>query len=875
MKKTMPRRIAALAAALAVVAGSAVSCNSKKEKQNVKSKDVKQLMSAAYRAVEIDTDVDIIENIYRLNDETILLTGRTKTDYSSVFYTTDNEFTAFNKWDLDIKAPENAGSDMRCSVANDGEIMILATFYEYGGDPELYEDDKDADSADDAKDKDDEAKADAEADGEKDKAEEKKEDASEPATAADADKASEDTGSEKTDDSSEKTSGASEEAVSVEEADFDDYEDYKDDTKVTSTLYVVDIDGKIKSEKELSGLDEFEYGINDIIACGNGRAIAISYGMNGQEFFVLNADGTVGDKIDSDQMEYGGGVAPIDEKTLLLYGYGMTGGMKLELLDINTFKPTGEEIKFEESNNDILSGSFYAGSGDYRFYSSTSEGFYGIKTDGTSEKLIDWIDSDLGSGSISSFIPMENGDYIMAFQNYMNGDSTLYRLTKRDASELENMKVMTIASLGGSWDLNEQVSAFNKAHDDIRFKVIDYSKYDEYDEETYALKVSGEDQFKKDIVAGDVPDMVVSTGTASIMALANKDLFVDMYEYLNKDTELKKDDILPNVLRAGEYKGKLITISPQFSVSTVAAKKKNADKANWTVDDLISTYENRSNKDMHLMGNDTKDSVLDLLAGSLGNCIDYEKGTCSFDDPEFKKLLTFCDSFGASKIFDEDGKISVDEDYSNEMQEYYGGAAFKKDKVLLQTIDFSYPEGIVDAMNGTLAGEDVTFVGFPSNDGMGGVMSVYTNYAIFSTSENKDSCWEFIKSFFNESTEEEDDNGGYSFGFSSYKPKFEKELDKCMSKPSYNDPETGKKVEYEYSYYDGNNSVEISPLTKEQRDFIADYIMNSTKISNDFSADIQNIITEEAMAYMKGEKSADEIAGNLQSRISLILGERN
>ena len=42
-----------------------------------------------------------------------------------------------------------------------------------------------------------------------------------------------------------------------------------------------------------------------------------------------------------------------------------------------------------------------------------------------------------------------------------------------------------------------------------------------------------------------------------------------------------------------------------------------------------------------------------------------------------------------------------------------------------------------------------------------------------------------------------------------------------------------------------------------------------------FDPDIESIVEEEIMAYIKGEKTADEAADLLQNRISLILSEQS
>jgi ABC-type glycerol-3-phosphate transport system substrate-binding protein len=333
---------------------------------------------------------------------------------------------------------------------------------------------------------------------------------------------------------------------------------------------------------------------------------------------------------------------------------------------------------------------------------------------------------------------------------------------------------------------------------------------------------------------------------------------------------------MPNVLKACEVDGKLLSLTSTFEISTLVAKKKNIDKERWTADELIEAYENRPNKDMHLMGDDTRESVMEILMHSFANLIDYENGKCHFDDPEFKKLLNFIDSFEPGKEYEEGDPEA--EEYYQEMDEYYGADAFNSDKVLLNSIYIYEPSELVGDLNGQYAKDPVTYIGYPCNEGQGSVMMLDSTYSILTTSEYKDLCWELIKSNFKEETDEDEKEGyaKYSFGMSALKKNFERQLKKCMNKPYYYD-NNGKKQEYEYSYYDEKKQeqVDVKPLTQEQVDFLSDYVMNTTQVMGDFDPDMESILEEEIMAYMKGEKTADEAIDLLQTRISLILSEQS
>ena len=825
MKKTVLRRATALSVAVMVMSGAAISCSEKaaKNNNNGKANDTQQLMATSYRAVEMDVDVESVNSMYRVDENNIVLLGYDYQKGEQKIYKTDNDFSNIEAIELDLGIDkEKVDANVNAAVSPEGDIYAMVSITDYG-------------------------------DMERPNFE-----------APDFD---------------------------YESFDWDKYqEEVEKNAKYSNKLYVVDLDGKVKLEKEITGLEEYADDNEDskyakgggaqvgrVIPCSGGKAVLELYGAMEQKYVVLDNEGNLKEEVELPDFEYVYGISMLDAKTLIVNGYSKDG-MKVAFVDSETLKPTGEEIT-GDSISDVMYGDFYPGTGDYKILSIGSSGLFGVKEDGSYDELINWLDSDLGDGAINSIITMDNGEYVVLYNDYSStksSSSTFYRLTQRDASEIENTKVITIGALNGDWEVRDQVSKFNKTHDGVRFKVVDYSKYDEYDKETGVYQQLSSSQLKKDIISGNAPDMICGSSNVLTKSLGKKGLFVDLYEMLDKDADLKREDLMPNVLKACEVDGKLLSLTSTFEISTLLAKKKNIDKERWNADELIEAYENRPNKEMHLMGPDTRDSVMEILMHSFSSLIDYENGKCHFDDPEFKKLLNFIDTFEPGKDFEEGDPEA--EEYYEEMDKYYGSEAFNSDMVLLNSLYIYEPSELVGQLNGQYLKDEVSFIGYPCNEGQGSVMMFDNTFSILTTSEYKDFCWDLIKENFKEETDE-DEKGGYAsyhFGMSALKKNFERELNKCMSKPYYYD-ENGKKQEYEYSYYDEKkqDQVDVKPLSQEQVDFISDYVMNTTQVMSDFDPDIESILEEEIMAYMKGEKTADEAISLLQSRISLILSEQS
>ena len=95
-----------------------------------------------------------------------------------------------------------------------------------------------------------------------------------------------------------------------------------------------------------------------------------------------------------------------------------------------------------------------------------------------------------------------------------------------------------------------------------------------------------------------------------------------------------------------------------------------------------------------------------------------------------------------------------------------------------------------------------------------------------------------------------------------------------MHKPYYID-ENGKKVEYDNTYFVNDKEINVSPLTKEEKDFVVDYIKNADRMYIGYNEEVSQILKEEATKYFKGEASSQQTVDKLQSRISILISEQS
>lgn len=664
----------------------------------------------------------------------------------------------------------------------------------------------------------------------------------------------------------------------LEDPDFDyesfDFEAMEEAATVTHTIYALDETGKVVSENEIKGLEkygdeEFNGGnayISECFALGNENVcLSVSGSMN-MNYVTVDADGNISEPIDFGDEEYFYPYGTDTDDNFVYISHDGTTNV-LKTLDAETMSISPDVVSFDETTpsfNEIIKGS-----GDYRVYLSSSTSLYGLKTDGTLEELINWIDSDLTGDYITGMIPADNGDFIITETNWTDGSMNVYRLTKRDASEIENVQIINMVVEYADQGVTERVKDFNKTNGKYRIKVEDYNQYFVWDEEAQKQTNSPDKQLKQDLAAGKDVDIICMSSSSSIFSnLSRKGALVDLYEMLEKDEELSKEDLVPTILSVCENNGKLTTLSPSFYVSTLGCKSKYFDKENWTIDEFIETCHNLPEGMKPFKSGNTNTEIFSRLIYNSSDFIDYNNSVCNFDSPDFIKILEFCNEFPNAGEGDE---IDWENATNEEMNAYWEEAelALRNDKALLTDIYIDNPRSYARTVQGEV-NDDVTLVGNPSANGTGAMIYCSNSYAIMENSDCKDVCWDFIKEVFSE----ENQNSQNIYDMPALRSAFEKKLDEAMEKPYYID-ENGKKTEYDDMHYIGGEEIKINPLTQEERDLLEDYILNVKPTIFHYNDEVNNIITEETDAYFAGDKTAEQTAEIIQNRVSILISEQS
>lgn len=501
---------------------------------------------------------------------------------------------------------------------------------------------------------------------------------------------------------------------------------------------------------------------------------------------------------------------------------------------------------------------------DFLVHDGSSVYEYDLKTQ-QQEELFSWLDSDINGNYVQSFGVLEDGRILAVTMDWDTNDNSIALLTKTKASEVAQKETIVLASLYGGYDVQAAAVKFNKTNPKYRISMKSYVDNNWNGDDYQAMWADALNRLNNDITSNNCPDIIDLSGL-NFQQLAAKGVFEDMNGFLEKSSKVSRSDFVENVLNAYTYDGKLISIPYSFQMQTVAGKASDVGKEmGWTVNELIAYADAHS--DAQLFDNVSKSQIMQyLMIYNADAFIDWSTGECSYDSDDFKALLQFVNRFPDEVNYDSD-----DLSTPNKIQQ---------GQVLL------YEMNIYDFNEVQLAGEifqgDATMIGYPTMDGSAGCMLAANQaYAITSKSKQKDGAWEFIEGFL---TQEVDPDRGFSgWGFPSLKSQLNAMAEEAV-KIEYWTDENGEPILDEngeptvigagggFSYGDGW-SYEYRKSTQEEVDLVMQLIDIAKPVSYTQNDEVMNIINEEAEAFYKGQKSVDEVASVIQSRVKIYVGE--
>ena len=531
------------------------------------------------------------------------------------------------------------------------------------------------------------------------------------------------------------------------------------------------------------------------------------------------------------------------------FAFVYSNGEKAHIQAVDTI--TGQlgekmELPFNYYRYSVQNGQYYD------LYLSDEYGVYGYNM-GDSEvlKLMDYISSDFRGNTMYQITFIDENSFLGGY--FGDNGNVFSKFTKIPADEITDKVELILGCYYLDHKVKQQLIEFNRNNPQYKIYIVDYSTYDTMDDYTQGLT-----KLNTDIVSGNAPDIMLLNARMPVNSYINKGLFADYNEFIEKDPEFKKEELMPNVLEALTTNGGLYQLAPSFMVTTFAAKTKDVGtEPGWTMEEALKVQSSKP-EGTKLLSEMTYENLLYYTTWiSIDEYVDWEKGECYFDTPGFMKILEYAKTLPKEIDYT---AIMDDESYWNEMEvQYRNGKTILSMAYLSAFRDYQY-------LTQATFGEEVTLIGFPTEKGLGAGLVFNTNIAISSQSKNKEAAWEFVKGFFTEEYQE-----SIEFEFPVRIDSLNKMEEKAWERPYYEDEE-GNKEEYDDAVQINGVEIILQPLTKEETALVKEYLGKVTNVAS-ANEDIYNIILEEAVSYFNNQKTVEAVAEIIQSRVRIYVNE--
>lgn len=415
-----------------------------------------------------------------------------------------------------------------------------------------------------------------------------------------------------------------------------------------------------------------------------------------------------------------------------------------------------------------------------------------------------------------------------------------------DDSPTKEVKTLTLAVFEQNAGVSEQVVEFNKNNEDYQIEIKEYTR-------SVIAEEDGRAKMQREIMSGEGPDIIDFGSfytTSDIVGCYTENLM----PYLEKEMQEGDEEYFENVLEAFHYEGNLYAVPISYGLHTFAGNKEILGAMEqWNINEMIDFYSQCPKEMILYPGEMKKDVFATILTGSIDYYIDWENGSCTFNEEEFQKVMKFANSFPDTIQFVEGESLK---------QQYLDG------KALLLPL---YMTDVYDICKGEfIFGDQVSYIGFPVEEDSGTVIiPTGSMLAISISSEYKEVAWEFIYGFLQEEYQMQLENG-FPICKSALLKMLEaqEEIEYVLDEAGNTMPVPKSEVRFE-----GEEVVEIYNIPEKQANRLITLI-EEARICTAIDYQLYNALLEEAGSYFAGDKTLEQATAIMQSRASLYVSER-
>ena len=420
-------------------------------------------------------------------------------------------------------------------------------------------------------------------------------------------------------------------------------------------------------------------------------------------------------------------------------------------------------------------------------------------------------------------------DFYAADNNlYMKTENGLYMLRSSESPEKIGKTEIKVMCINSTPD-DTITDIFEYKYPDLKLNYVIFN------EEEGDIN----DQINLQLISDDAPDVIMTyedeINNYNISRDNSKDAYIDLYEFIDSDSEINRGDFQENILSALEYENHLYQITPFFSLKTILS---DSDKCpyqeGWSISEFTEFLQSHSSSAFYRNDFDT----VSKTALNLMPFYDYEKSKAYFNTDEFKNLME------TIKIFPETSeKIEDFILYSTELTGF-------DDENYIRNCYFS--------------GKSISNIGYPGISGNGVIIVPDVQFSVIKNSSHAEEVWNFIKLYFSEDYFNSNNNSKFPVS----KNMMKKYADRILNADDYNNSDISL-----IGYDINKNPVNLNPTSTDSVEFIQNIIDNASDIYM-FDHSIENIFYENYFEYIDGSMGIDVFAEKTQKKADIYLSER-
>ena len=450
---------------------------------------------------------------------------------------------------------------------------------------------------------------------------------------------------------------------------------------------------------------------------------------------------------------------------------------------------------------------------------------------GAAQERFRWMDVALSIRDLGSWTGMENSEGNF----FYCGQQGLIKVTP---GQVPVRKPLYLGCFGTSDDRADAGAYFMTM--ELQDAVIRFNNTDpEYKIEVKPLIYTNEserDRLLIEIATGSGLDLLDTSWLPE--SAVDEGLFVDMLPWLDADETFSREDFIPSLFSLLLKNGGLYEYTDKFTMVTMLT---HADlfpgREAWTVEGMESLI--AAHPEMEpLWHSMDRDMMLTLFAwAATAEFIDWDAMTCSFDSPAFIHWLELLKALPPDGEYSEAPRL-LDVSYDYAMDAGFSARYALKDDYAVA----GFPE---------TAGTGSYFLklGSSVNDWRGTV-GQNTRLGILASGQDHAAAWRFLRTLMLG-----EDEPSISMGIPVLRARFEQALADAITNRH-------------------DERFDIDEFNEADAARLREQVYNSAKLIHT-DEELLRVIYAEANAFFAGQKSAEEAARQIQSRLSLYLAEKS